>query len=710
MTVEDRPDGREHPETFPNASSFRKLYSIHQKLAAARPVDSLGTSTLVSQYEHHCRLINPDDIRSGLARIRKRDTSTQSKADRGWHIPLMLGTVMLAQHHREFLIHWTTQNIVALEKLRSVNASQFHQQALTRFSRLIAERPNQYRILVEELGLPEKELSDTDQQLSSLYDQWVLDCYWDPEHEAKGILYRLLETRNAYRRACRKSSHEAPIEATHRRDFDPDRLQRKRFLNDITDDEIDNWLNNKGTLTNLARRDHHMPCDVAYLGPTEHTRLASALRERCASGDPTAQILYLALITGEAVTFWSDIANDMKQENKPQNLLVSDKKKVAWLDRGFELPQRTGKDERFADFYLTGEPKNNGLPLPYRLVAQLMTNQIPVAQDEIKDYVSDLSRTLQIPTLSIARIERVLYQVIKRQVKDRFIADYLCGTPKSHSPAMNYGNYTRSELFTTYKKALSTITNQTESRFRYVDPFIESTQRIGSEILLEPDVVKEYLDTLFARIQSSRNYLESIRFHTVWIWHVLLILTSARVVSGLPGLPEEIDLDEGLWWVSDKEERPNQTYGRFLPLCPFLVSALRNYREHLMQCLRRNQYKNTANADYLAQYMSGNKPFFAFWDHQKDVWTPVRHKHIIAFNKEIFTQPKNWTRHFSRRWLIKANCPAYLIDAIYGHEKSYSELLNPYSSATITDLKQVGQIFEKVAEQLSLQIPEWAVD
>lgn len=690
-SVPDQPDRR---VSFHAADEFRKLYSVQRSLARL----TLEPEEIIRRYDELCREISHQDILTGLTQWKRREVPARVKSEEEWHIPMMVGAVLVAEDHKPFLVLWATQCILALERLRTVETTKYYQQALSRFIRLVADHPIKYGGLVDELGLPHKELRDNYKQLDELYQRWFADNYSNPDHHSPEALIRLKDCRDAFRGAVRIQEDENDDEVESH--SPPTRK--------ASDEEVAHWINASGSLTHLARRNHHLPNDQNYLAFSELNRLSDQLLADSQDGKVPALVLYLTLITGKRAEFWLEAAGTSTGKQKPNDLLLSTEHEAAWLKLSFVLPQRLDIDERFSEFYLKGDPQKNGLPLPFEAVIKLLQAPQTVDDQELKDYLSSLSQQLSIPRLTVARVERVLYQVLKRWVRDRFIADFLCGTPTKHSPAMNYSNYTRAELFTAYREALTEITGRDESDFSYVMPFIDATQRVGSEILLEPKVVSTYLDVLCERIEKSSDYLESCRYHTVWIWHVLLLLTAARVVSDLPGLPTEVDLEAGLWWASDKEERRYQTYGRYLPLCPFLVKALQNYQEHLLQCLKRHQRTSIAAAQFLQDYQAGEKPLFAFWDHQRQKWTSVRHKHIKDFNKDFFTQPKNWTRHFSRRCLIKANCPAYLIDAIYGHENAYGELLNPYSSATIADLKHVASVFEDVAIQLSLRVPEYS--
>lgn len=74
--------------------------------------------------------------------------------------------------------------------------------------------------------------------------------------------------------------------------------------------------------------------------------------------------------------------------------------------------------------------------------------------------------------------------------------------------------------------------------------------------------------------------------------------------------------------------------------------------------------------------------------------------------KKIIDANPYWTRHFVRTQLEKRGVQLPLINTVIGHEKARQEVLGRFSSSSKADIKRVGPIFEKIAEQLELNLIE----
>lgn len=647
-----------------------------------------------AEFSNASELVNVSEI-SALFRYYSRRDRVKMDND---HYPWLICSIAFSSKNHAFLHEWLKVCTKSILELRMNQSNPQHEIHLCRFFRRIALHPDRYDSIINTLGFPGTTIQSNVGKLGALLNSVKKELLFTSLEQANKDInlaqgaYRALGhiVRTATGGNNKNENNEKELDTNHV--FGNSEDKHKKLIQ---------WLYPSKGSYHAAKRAHHFPGDISAIEIFTSNTLCTELYKDAENNNAIASAILLALLTGKDIEFWINEVGS-NQKNKSESVLVNNRLRKAFYKRSYTLPEYELK--QFQGFYKKTSTENNGLPIPYEIVLTIYQSEEKPTVSSAEGYLKEFRNKLKIPRLHKVGIKSLLKTTLKRQVANRFVADILCGTNPKHSPALNYTVYRRRDLMRYYQSAVSLMTGKKAEQLSYIIPAHDDAVMVGSHTLVEARLVSSYLRNLQERIESEPDRLVRIRLYTVWIWHVLLILTAARVVSDLPGLYEQIDLEQGLWWVSDKEERTNITYGRFVPLCKFLTTAISSYIDELMSALRQSSRISHEACQYMQRYERGELPIFAFYDYDNK-WKPVTYKIIKDFNTDLFDQPKNWTRHYARWHLQESGCDAHLIDAIFGHETAFAEMLNPYSSFCFEEYNTVRTMFDQLAIDLKLTIP-----
>jgi hypothetical protein len=413
--------------------------------------------------------------------------------------------------------------------------------------------------------------------------------------------------------------------------------------------------------------------------------------------------LLMSLLTASPAEIWLDFKGLHKNEK-----ITFDAKRNAQL---FWYPALdiTQFHIQIKDAILADVQKNKhmrfALPLPN--IANNILSDIHLLDGKLPDTmtikarVSELRRELELPVLSLGRIQSALHAFIRRFTDDHYLADLICSVSPHHSPGLFYCSINLSQIENTYGNAVRQLSEKADNfNTDYLTPNFKP-ERCGSQITPTDKLVIDFFDQMRLLLLSKSEHIEQFNCYAIWMWHIFMILTSCRPVSHMPGMLNQIDLRAKLIWLSDKEGRITGSSGRFIPLCKFLELALNDYLAYLHDYLHSYGATDDKANLVLSKILSSEMPLLNIYiDGDLHPLTP---KLVSDYVQNIFPFPLNWPRHFGRYYLYEKQLDVTLIDAIFGHEAPAHEALHPYSAVSMHDIKSAAIFYDQMAADLHLK-------
>lgn len=685
------------PRSLAEHENLRCLFNA--ALAAHKPVEGIDVSL---SYE-----ALPTEIWGPPVRSRKllRDTHDSLKYQGLLTAHAVAGNISALGFMPEDDVkswRWACVNVHILLALTEFHKSERPARLLASAFRRALANPAEYGWILDALGMPSLTFKATIEGMSARIQEIAAMEATNTSPYPRNAAKRLTEIRSAYRLAMSYFPDRLTSSSANGVfDNEPPPFTKKTSLvsqGDHVDKALTDWINPVGRVSNIAQREHHFWSDERALPPSDMQNLSSRLINEAEEGDSASVILLLTLHSGNPIEYWRAFLA-MPSGMRPDEIKVNTTRQIYALERQLGLPKAQA-DSRYADFYVNSS-QTLWLPLPASLIRHCLEHKKSIDNESINAKIRMLKQSCRLPVLSQNRIERALFRSVKRGVKDRVVADIIIGTTPKHDYTLNYSSYRLHDLLKYYRQAIAfMLGDNTIEGGDYLNPDLPDIG-IGSEKALSTALITAFMRQLKKSVETQIDYVARMNAHTLWIWHVFMLLTSVRAVNDLPGSFEEVDLSGGWCWLSDKEERPgNKSVGRFLPLCDFLVQAMIVYNRKLDQCLQQHSALNRASMQYSRDRAASKKPLFALYVNER--WIPVTVKHVMdSYNGEFPSEP-NWTRHYGRWFLSSTDCPIHLIDAVFGHEGNDKEILNPYSSTSLNDLAQLKSYFQQSAAELQL--------
>lgn len=350
------------------------------------------------------------------------------------------------------------------------------------------------------------------------------------------------------------------------------------------------------------------------------------------------------------------------------------------------------------------------LPLPVTLVHHLANSdnlpniEVDTSQDkinEIADYLKVLRETLELPYLSINRIEMALATLLTRYLADshRHIAELVCRMPAPDAPAMYYSSHANSEIVKHYIKALQQLNTQNHLALNYFSRRTDA--KVGSAFALTLDSVKSLLEEVQNWIASTSDFEQLFNRLSCYVWLVFCVLTGIRPNNAL-GAVRDIDLEVGWIMVKDKPNKKVQNH-RLIPLCDTLIKHLVIYQK-VLAVLRTQSLDNPAITARLHRvtFDDADITLLNLLSEKFDKLHAIKRGDMNAFLQDFIKLDVYWTRHFARTQLEKRQVPIHLINTVIGHEKNQQEGLGKFSSTSKKQVHNVRHTFEDIAKDLAL--------
>lgn len=350
------------------------------------------------------------------------------------------------------------------------------------------------------------------------------------------------------------------------------------------------------------------------------------------------------------------------------------------------------------------------LPLPVALVHHLSNpDNLPNIEvdaslnniNEIADYLQVFRASLELPYLSINRIEMALATILTRYLAGSHvhIAELVCRMPAPDAPAMYYGSHANSEIVKHYIKALEQLNSQNHLPLNYFNR--RTDEKVGSAFALTQESVKSLLKSVQNWVASTSDFEQLFNRLSCYVWLVFCVLTGIRPNNAL-GQVRDIDLEVGWIIVSDKPNKKVKNH-RLIPLCDTLINHLLIYQK-ILAVLRTQSLDKSAIVARLHRvtFDDADVTLLNLLSENFDKLHAIKRGDMNAFLQDFIELDVYWTRHFVRTQLEKRQVPIHLINTVIGHEKNQQETLGKFSSTSKKQVHDVRHTFENIANDLGL--------
>lgn len=345
------------------------------------------------------------------------------------------------------------------------------------------------------------------------------------------------------------------------------------------------------------------------------------------------------------------------------------------------------------------------LPMPSGLIKLLSDKRNLPSKEDISDYIRAIKEEVDLPYLSIVRIETALHIILHRYIQgsNQHIADLICRIPASLAPSTYYSSHSNDFLVNHYRQAIELLNYDNQLDDSFISPL--STQidfTTGSGFALTLEYVNTFLQNLWVWVDDSVNKEEHFNRYSALVWMQFCLLTGTRPNNGLTNV-KDIDLEVGWYEVADKPNKAVKNH-RLIPLCPTLLAILKKYQLFLVDY----QPYATAKVDKMIHQIKQEQDELTLLNMLSDNYDKlikIKRSHISKLLADYMPfEDSYWTRHFLRTQLEQLNVSMILINTVIGHEKNRQEALGQFSSVNKQQIWQVRDTFEEIAQQMNLRM------
>lgn len=345
------------------------------------------------------------------------------------------------------------------------------------------------------------------------------------------------------------------------------------------------------------------------------------------------------------------------------------------------------------------------LPLPESLGIFLTYKGYPDSS-LMNEVIASLKNELELPLLSLSRIEKSLYTVITHEVSSTQLASIVTSRNNKKRADLWYSSHSLKDVKDVYYKSIEMITDRCQNNSLTVVEHLSdvelSDDAIGSQNCPDYPIVRLFINHLREKVVSTSNYIERFNFYNLWLWHISLLLTSIRAVEGAPGKVNQINVSKGFAWISDKEERVSAESPRLVPVCSFLVEAIQQFLDYLNQFVKKFGRLNPKLKLEVDKVLISERPLLNYIDKQ-GVLQSLRPAIISKELGDSFRFKVDWARHVGQRFLHEQGVDEAVVLAIFGHEMMGQEAWRKHSSLSIGDILSHRNNYELLATKLELK-------
>ena len=345
------------------------------------------------------------------------------------------------------------------------------------------------------------------------------------------------------------------------------------------------------------------------------------------------------------------------------------------------------------------------LPMPSGLIKLLSDKRNLPSKEDISDYIRAIKEEVDLPYLSIVRIETALHIILHRYIQgsNQHIADLICRIPASLAPSTYYSSHSNDFLINRYRQAIELLNYDNQLDDSFISPLSTKIDfTTGSGFALTLEYVNMFLQNLSVWVDDSVNKEEHFNRYSALVWIQFCLLTGTRPNNGLTNV-KDIDLEVGWYEVADKPNKAVKNH-RLIPLCPTLLAILKKYQLFLVDY----QPYATAKVDKMIHQIKQEQDELTLLNMLSDNYDKlikIKRSYISKLLADYMPfEDSYWTRHFLRTQLEKLNVSMILINTVIGHEKNRQEALGQFSSVNKQQIWQVRDTFEEIAQQMNLRM------
>lgn len=340
------------------------------------------------------------------------------------------------------------------------------------------------------------------------------------------------------------------------------------------------------------------------------------------------------------------------------------------------------------------------IPLPkvyFYQISQLKKWNKADITSKVKKHLRKISDGLTFH-LTTQNLPRLISDITLNELGYELESKLLSGESVNHYTPCHYFSTKIVDILDIYTQTVGLVCPQLDSS--YIEEF-KSSISFGSQQTPDLPFVQSFFHQLDKQVRNNPNPFQTLNHYSIWLWHVCMIMTSARPSESFPPNLDYIDLDNRILAAADKEQRYSGTIGRYLPFNDFLRNEIQYYLDYLKQfqrLIRASLPQEKVQA--IQEVFDGERPFLLFYEPQGYIRN-LQLADIQKYCAEIALQ-RNWTRHFSR-YFFAQYCNEDLIKGIFGHDEAMQELFDRYSGFQATDFDQIRTAQDKLIKRLELK-------
>ncbi|WP_312329161.1 hypothetical protein [Acinetobacter sp.] len=414
-----------------------------------------------------------------------------------------------------------------------------------------------------------------------------------------------------------------------------------------------------------------------------------------ASGSPIHSLLLFSVLS---LTHYEDIlsfSNQPCESNHTKKLYLN--KFECYFKQSFDVSTFKSKQLKLKEHKLN-TTNSYTIPLPqsyYSTLIQLKKWDMADIESDLQEYLRRIAQDLTF-NLTAENLPRLISDITLNELGYELESKLLAGTSIRHYIPGHYFSTQIVDLLDSYEQTLKLITPTFETN--YIHKF-SSPISFGSQ--QSPDVAftQVFFNELDRCVRQATDPFVRLNHYSIWLWHICMIITSARPSHSFPPNLEYIDFEMQMMGVADKEQRYTSTIGRCIPFNDFLKAEIQHYLAFL------KKFKTLTQILYPSDYtrpiddvLNGQTPILLFKD--KDKLRSLKLSDLQDIYENLDFQ-KNWTRHFCRYFFAQF-CDEDILKSIFGHDENMQGLFDQYSSFKPTSLNQIRKAQDKLVAILNL--------
>ena len=383
--------------------------------------------------------------------------------------------------------------------------------------------------------------------------------------------------------------------------------------------------------------------------------------------------------------------------------LSSKRKEITFSPENFYFRQ-SFDNSKFKDALLKKYMLNRGnsftIPLPKVYFDQIFQlkkwDKADIASD-VQEYLRRISDGLTFH-LTARNLPRLISDITLNEFGYELESKLLSGENVNSYTPSHYYSMKIVDILDIYSQTLYLVCPQLDTS--YIEEF-KSPVTFGSQQTPDLPLVKSFFKQLDKQVRGNPNPFKTLKYYSIWLWYVCMIMTSARPNEAFPPNLDYLDLDNCLVAVADKEQRYSGTIGRYLPFNNFLRDEIQSYLNYLKQFQHlMKACANQVKTALIQEIFDGQCPFLVY----PKTEGYIRNLELadIEKNSPNIVLQRNWTRHFAR-YFFAQHCDEDMLNGIFGHDGPMQELFDRYSGFQATDYDHIRAAQDKLVGLLKLK-------